>query len=48
MLQLKVVVSAEDDAGSVTYDAEMLHETRVLAELVSPLAGSEGLVCADS
>jgi Transposase IS4 len=48
MLRLKLVVSAEDDPVSVTYDAEMLHGTRVLAELVSQWAGSNRLVCADS
>jgi Transposase IS4 len=48
MLQLKLVVSAEDDAASVTDDAEMFHGTRVLAELVSPWAGSGRLVFADS
>jgi hypothetical protein len=48
MVQLKLVVSAEDDAASATDDAEMLLGTRVLAELVSPWAGYGRLVCADS
>jgi hypothetical protein len=48
MLQLKLVVSAEDDAASVTDNAEMLHGTRVLAELLLPWTGSGRLVCADS
>jgi hypothetical protein len=47
-LRLKLVVAAEDDAAAITEDADMLHGTRVLAELVSPWAGSSRVVCADS
>jgi Transposase IS4 len=45
---LKIVVYTNDDAASVTDDTEMLHGSRVLAELLSPWAGSGSLVCADS